>query len=121
MYLCTQLCIITVRVCIFTCMNNVCVSPGRSQNPPQHQHTPIVRGVQPIIGFVMESHNVYTHYIHDHMNVTHPLFARAIQRFTDKVFLNAGVFLVDAKRWRQQNMTARAEEIILENKVLMYV
>eukprot|EP01035_Chromulina_nebulosa_P036441 gene36441-49087_t len=80
---------------------------GRPQNPPQHQHIPTSRGVQPIIGFVMESHSVYTHYIHDHMNVSHPLFVRAIQRFTDKVFLNAGVFLMDANRWRQQNMTAR--------------
>ena len=94
------------------------VRTGRLQNPPQQQHTnAIIRGAPPVIGFVMESHNIYSHYIHDHMNVSHPLFARAIQRFTDKVFLNAGVFLMDAKRWRQQNMTARAEQIILENKV----
>ena len=94
------------------------VQSVRPQTSSQHQHaTAMVRGARPVIGFVMESHNIYTHYIHDHMNVSHPLFARAIQRFSDKVFLNAGVFLMDANRWRQQNMTARAEQIILENKV----
>lgn len=73
----------------------------------------------PIIALVLESHPIYSSYIKDHMNESHPSIARAIKHFSNKVFLNGGVFVVDAVQWRQQNITARAEQLIRENSQQM--
>eukprot|EP01034_Spumella_vulgaris_P032003 gene32003-39535_t len=40
---------------------------------------------------------------------------RASERLDDQLFLNGGVFVMDAVLWRAQNLTRRAEELIAAN------
>lgn len=68
-----------------------------------------------IIAFVVEYHPFYANYLKDHFNLSHPLVAAAMRHFSHKVFLNGGVFVVDAKRWRDGGITQRTEQLIEAN------
>lgn len=67
------------------------------------------------VAFVFEKHPSYKAYISDHLNTSHVLVQRAMRVHGDDVFLNAGVALFDAKKWRREGWTQRAEMIISSN------
>jgi lipopolysaccharide biosynthesis glycosyltransferase len=67
------------------------------------------------IGFVYETHPFYKNYLRSHFNMSHPLVKRAVNSLPSTAFLNGGVFLMDAKAWRNRNITSLAESIIAQN------
>lgn len=68
-----------------------------------------------IVGFVAEQHSAYRSYIEAHFNGSHPLVKKTKELLPNDLFLNAGVFLVDANRWRNENITGLAEALIIQN------
>jgi len=88
-----------------------CRETHRYSNPNnQNNH------IKPIVAFVVEYHPYYTTYLKDHFNLSHPLVAKALSHFaTSRLFLNGGVFVMDATRWRENNFTAKCEKLIIEN------
>ena len=82
------------------------VSPALSQSKS---------GIEAIAGFVFEKHPQYKGYIEDHFNLSSYLVRKALANHGVDVFFNGGVALVDAERWRKDNLTAQAERIITEN------
>lgn len=67
------------------------------------------------VGFVFERHPHHIAYIKSNFNMSHPLVKKATSLRSSEYFLNGGVALFDAARWRRENWTAKAEEIIVEN------
>jgi len=67
------------------------------------------------ISFVFEKHSHYIPYITEHFNTSQPLVKNSLSRFEKDAFFNGGVALVNAVKWRKDNLTARAEEIIKMN------
>jgi lipopolysaccharide biosynthesis glycosyltransferase len=109
-------------------------APPRSSKPtakvavmqnPRHSKNPFRTTIQrialakydrtAIVGFVVEQHSVYRAYIESHFNGTHPLVKKTKSMLPHDMFLNAGVFLVDANRWRNENITGLAEAMIIQN------
>lgn len=68
------------------------------------------------IAFVFEQHPSYKNFIVNHFNTSHILVQRAISIHGTDVFLNTDVALVDAKRWRNDRWTQRAEMIMSVNR-----
>lgn len=66
------------------------------------------------IGMVLEDHPIYRNYLTNHFNQTHPLFLRAKQHLGNTTFLNAGVFIVNAKLWRRNHLTKQVEALMKE-------
>lgn len=73
-------------------------------------------GIKDVMAFVFDDHPGYVAYMKQHFNLTHPLVQQLLALRSPSVFMNAGVALVDAARWRQENYTARAEEIMFESR-----
>eukprot|EP01031_Cornospumella_fuschlensis_P025259 gene25259-30503_t len=48
-----------------------------------------------------------------HFNLSSALVQRALKGLPRDVFLNSGVYLLDADLWRQRNLTARAERLLM--------
>eukprot|EP00598_Pedospumella_elongata_P007347 CAMPEP_0184985472 /NCGR_PEP_ID=MMETSP1098-20130426/14132_1 /TAXON_ID=89044 /ORGANISM="Spumella elongata, Strain CCAP 955/1" /LENGTH=404 /DNA_ID=CAMNT_0027509561 /DNA_START=32 /DNA_END=1246 /DNA_ORIENTATION=- len=86
----------------------------------QYQHlqkAPKVVGPPATVGFVYETHPGYKDYLHAHFNLSHPFVRKAVDRAGPDAFLNGGVFVVDAVRWRQKKFTQMVEILLLENQV----
>eukprot|EP01033_Poteriospumella_lacustris_P004919 gene4919-3519_t len=78
-------------------------------------HTVIYQPPAPAtIGMVLEDHPIYRNYLANHFNQTHPLFLRAKQHLGNTTFLNAGVFIVNAKLWRRNHLTKQVEALMQE-------
>lgn len=75
-----------------------------------------VRQEYNVAGFVFERNRIYDVYLSSHLNVKHPLVQRLFQVRPTDTFLNGGVALIDAERWRQDGYTARAEKLIEQNR-----
>ena len=73
-------------------------------------------GLPATVGFVFETHPGYKDYIGAHFNNAHRLVKSALDAHGVDSFLNGGVFVVDAVRWRQKNFTRQAEQLILDNQ-----
>ena len=67
------------------------------------------------MGFVFDVNEKLRGYVQNGFNQDSPLFKRAMSYIEPAKFFNGGVALVDAKKWRADNLTARAEAIILAN------
>mmetsp|Transcript_3427 Transcript_3427/g.5139 ORF Transcript_3427/g.5139 Transcript_3427/m.5139 type:complete len:262 (+) Transcript_3427:122-907(+) len=77
--------------------------------------------MNPIVAFVIEYHPYYTTYLKDHFNLSHPQIVKALNYFSSsRLFLNGGVFVMDAIRWRENNFTAKCEQFIIENHHKIY-
>lgn len=69
------------------------------------------------VGFVYETHPIYRDYLRTHFNQSNPAVKRVIDARGNDAFLNGGVFVVDAVRWRDKKYTSLAENFILRNVV----
>ena len=78
-------------------------------------HNPRTRNATAPIAFVYETHPFYATYKRNHFNGSHALVQDATRHTDKNAFLNAGVFLMDTIKWRQLNLTQRAEELIIQN------
>lgn len=83
------------------------------QHPPK---VPKVIGPPATVGFVYETHPGYKDYLNAHFNLSHPFVRKAVERGGPDAFLNGGVFVVDAVRWRQKKFTQMVEILLLENQ-----
>lgn len=95
--------------------NAVKLRPNTIHHRP-HQHRNLNQNYHVPIGFVFEKSSFYDQYIKMHFNSSRPLVQRTIALREEDIFFNAGVFLMDAKRWRQLHYTDRAEKLFTENK-----
>jgi lipopolysaccharide biosynthesis glycosyltransferase len=89
---------------------------GRNRHKAVPKST--VSNVRPhpaVIGMVTEDHPVYQTYLSNHFNQSHPLFLRAKAHLGNSTFINAGVFIVNARLWRQNQFTERVESLLQEN------
>jgi lipopolysaccharide biosynthesis glycosyltransferase len=68
------------------------------------------------VGFVYERHPGYKDYLRAHFNLTNPEVAKAVDSHGGDAFLNAGVFVVDAQRWRLKNYTTQMEHLMASNR-----
>ena len=73
------------------------------------------RGAPATVGFVYENHPGYKDYLHAHFNMSHPVVQKSITERGMFVFLNAGVFIVDAVRWRQKKYTVLMQDLMTQN------
>lgn len=67
------------------------------------------------VGFVFEKSAFYRTYIQNHFNLSDNHVRQVVSLRGDDVFLNGGVFVVDAAMWRKLGLTGKAEEIIKAN------
>lgn len=67
------------------------------------------------VGFVFEHHPGYKEYLHRHFSMENSEVKTAIESHGSDVFLNAGVFVVDALRWAKKGITRRMEELMERN------
>jgi hypothetical protein len=81
--------------------------------PPPHKHSSSGQheGQSATVAFVYETHPFYREYLKLHFNGTASVVKAAAVAHGEDAFLNAGVFLVDAARWRQLRFTQRFEEL----------
>lgn len=94
----------------------VVVNPRHASKDFQHpHHTAKVVGPPTTVGFVYETHPIYRDYLRTHFNLSHPDVKKAIENSGNDAFLNGGVFVVDAVRWREREYTTLAEDLILKN------
>jgi lipopolysaccharide biosynthesis glycosyltransferase len=68
------------------------------------------------VGFVYERHPGYKDFLRAHFNLTNPRVVEAIDSHGGDAFLNAGVFVVDAQRWRLKNYTTQMEHLMALNR-----
>ena len=74
-----------------------------------------------IAAFCFEYHPQYRAYVRHNFNLSHPLVNSTLSLRPTGFFLNAGVFTVDAHRWRMEKYTRKAEEIIrMNNEMYIY-
>eukprot|EP01031_Cornospumella_fuschlensis_P026452 gene26452-31969_t len=113
---------------LFSSLPASSAAQGRSPHSPQPQqgrvraiagirtgHARSTRSadvVPAVAGFVLERAGFYVSYLQTHFNMSSALVQRALRHLPHDVFLNAGVFLLDADAWRQRNLTARAEQLL---------
>ena len=74
------------------------------------------RGPSASVAFVYETHPVYRDYINAHFNLSNPFVRSIVEMRGRDAFLNGGVFVVDAVRWRQKKLTQLAEEGMKRNE-----
>jgi lipopolysaccharide biosynthesis glycosyltransferase len=67
-------------------------------------------------GFVFDSHPYHIGYKRSNFNTSDSLVQRALSVRSEELFLNGGVAIVDAEKWRQDNLTGKAERIIQMNR-----
>jgi lipopolysaccharide biosynthesis glycosyltransferase len=89
------------------------------------------------VGFVADKAYFYKNYITTHFNMSHQFVRRAVKTMVrmkaclfnllrnssiglleqgEYLFINAGLFVVDAALWRASDLTAKAESIIVANR-----
>jgi lipopolysaccharide biosynthesis glycosyltransferase len=68
------------------------------------------------MGFVFDVNEKLRGYMLQGFNQSSPQFKRAISFIEPAKFFNGGVALVDAKKWRNDNLTRKAEAIVRENE-----
>jgi lipopolysaccharide biosynthesis glycosyltransferase len=85
-----------------------------SKTPPRLQGNRVLGPA--VVAFVFERHPFYRRYMHAHFNFSSHEVLKVLGSAEIDVFLNAGVFVVDARRWRQLNLTAQAEALVLRNR-----
>lgn len=91
-------------------------NPRHASKDFQHpHHAAKVVGPAATVGFVYETHPVYREYLRSHFNLSHPVVKKAIESSGNDAFLNGGVFVVDAVRWRQKKYTTLVEDFMLRN------
>jgi lipopolysaccharide biosynthesis glycosyltransferase len=66
-----------------------------------------------VVGLVYEKNHWYFQYIPLYFNLTNALVRSAMKFYGEGVFLNGGVILYNAHKWRAENWTDVAERIIL--------
>lgn len=71
---------------------------------------------QVAMGFVFDVNEKLQGYVTKGFNQRSSLFMKAKSFIEPAKFFNGGVALVDAKLWRQQDLTRKAEHIILQNE-----
>lgn len=67
------------------------------------------------MGFVFDVNEKLRGYVKNGFTQSSPYFKQAMSFIEPAKFFNGGVALVDAKKWRMDNMTRRAEAIIIAN------
>lgn len=91
----------------------------RDANPLKSPRAPLSIATNTIntvtIGFVYEKHPFYTGYIKTHFNTSSVLVKNVIGTHGSDIFLNGGVFVVDAVMWRRKQLTAKIEHFIAQN------
>lgn len=93
-------------------MERVAQRPGG----PVHSHHSH-RNQQPAaMAFVYEHHPGYRDYLQAHFTLSDPLVHNSIRARGADVFMNAGVFVVDTRRWVERKCTKRMEALLLENR-----
>lgn len=76
-----------------------------------HQHA-----ASATVAFVYEHHPGYRDYIHGHFNMSHAFVRNVVEARGSDAFLNGGVFVVDALRWRQKHLTTQIEKFLVRNQ-----
>lgn len=78
----------------------------------------VLRSRNPAASFVWEKHPFYEVYIEGNFNTSHPLVAEIIRRRGNKrLFLNAGVAVMDVVTWNLRNVTRLFEKLLLSNLI----
>jgi hypothetical protein len=93
--------------------------PGLGRNRPtsrQASATTTDMSVKVAMGFVFDVNEKLRGYVQNGFNQSSPLFKRAMSFIEPAKFFNGGVALVDAKKWRADNLTRRAEALIRDNQ-----
>ena len=67
-------------------------------------------------GFVFDSHPYHIGYKRSNFNTSDPLVQKALSVRAEELFLNGGVAIIDAEKWRRDNLTEKAENIIQMNR-----
>lgn len=73
-------------------------------------------GASATVAFVYERHPGYRDYIRAHFNVSHSFVRSVVEARGADAFLNGGVFIVDAVRWRKIHMTTQIERFLRRNE-----
>jgi lipopolysaccharide biosynthesis glycosyltransferase len=68
------------------------------------------------VGFVYERHPGYKDYLRAHFNTSDSLVSAAIAARAPDVFMNAGVFVMDTRRWEESKATQRMEALMRLNR-----
>lgn len=95
------------------------VPTGRTRRPP-YQAAATQSYPMPThdvaMGFVFDVNEKLRGYVGNGFNHSSPLFRRAMGFIEPAKFFNGGVALVNAKKWRKEGLTSRAEEIMRANE-----
>lgn len=68
-----------------------------------------------MVGFIFDNHPQYRVYWNSNFKIKNPLVQKSAGFRGLEVFLNGGVALVDAMKWRQERMTEKAEALMIRN------